>query len=206
MSAAALSHAVPQSQEDPHVISEVLSQQQEILKVAAILDVNLRCFITCLYGFYWRCCFHTVADLPTCMVLRPLPKRQCDLGWQLASILLPFCYPLFLFSLPPQKNENQPEKKCKLEKNLDGISLLLSLYGTGYYILRRCCCLCAFSLVSVDIFNSCFSYPFRGSLKTFVHTVHLLQKQTDLGTLPVADVLYRSVVTFLIVALLPRLW
>lgn len=52
MSAAALSHAVPQSQEDPHVISEVLSQQQEILKVAAILDVNLRCFITCLYGFY----------------------------------------------------------------------------------------------------------------------------------------------------------
>uniref|UniRef100_A0A8C9FLB9 HECT domain E3 ubiquitin protein ligase 4 n=2 Tax=Pavo cristatus TaxID=9049 RepID=A0A8C9FLB9_PAVCR len=31
----------------------------------------------------------------------------------------------------------------------------------------------------------------RGSLKTFVHTVHLLQKQTDLGTLPVADVLYR---------------
>ncbi|OXB84892.1 UNVERIFIED_CONTAM: hypothetical protein H355_016014, partial [Colinus virginianus] len=46
-------------------------------------------------------------------------------------------------------------------------------------------------LVSIDIFNSCFSYPFRGSLKTFVHTVHLLQKQTDLGTLPVADVLYR---------------
>uniref|UniRef100_A0A8C0HHZ9 HECT domain E3 ubiquitin protein ligase 4 n=1 Tax=Chelonoidis abingdonii TaxID=106734 RepID=A0A8C0HHZ9_CHEAB len=31
----------------------------------------------------------------------------------------------------------------------------------------------------------------RGSLKTFVHTVHLLQKQTDLGSLPVADVLYR---------------
>ncbi|XP_045441577.1 probable E3 ubiquitin-protein ligase HECTD4 isoform X11 [Pipistrellus kuhlii] len=31
----------------------------------------------------------------------------------------------------------------------------------------------------------------RGSLKTFVHTVHLLQKQTDLGYLPVADVLYR---------------
>ncbi|XP_038229205.1 probable E3 ubiquitin-protein ligase HECTD4 isoform X1 [Dermochelys coriacea] len=31
----------------------------------------------------------------------------------------------------------------------------------------------------------------RGSLKTFVHTVHLLQKQTDLGSLPVADILYR---------------
>uniref|UniRef100_A0A8B9YSW1 HECT domain E3 ubiquitin protein ligase 4 n=1 Tax=Bos mutus grunniens TaxID=30521 RepID=A0A8B9YSW1_BOSMU len=31
----------------------------------------------------------------------------------------------------------------------------------------------------------------RGSLKTFVHTVHLLQKQTDVGSLPVADVLYR---------------
>ncbi|KAL4646588.1 putative E3 ubiquitin-protein ligase HECTD4 isoform X5 [Arapaima gigas] len=31
----------------------------------------------------------------------------------------------------------------------------------------------------------------RGSLKTFIHTVHLLQKQTDLGQLPVADVLYR---------------
>uniref|UniRef100_H0Z8N6 HECT domain E3 ubiquitin protein ligase 4 n=1 Tax=Taeniopygia guttata TaxID=59729 RepID=H0Z8N6_TAEGU len=31
----------------------------------------------------------------------------------------------------------------------------------------------------------------RGSLKTFVHTVHLLQKQTELGSLPVADVLYR---------------
>ncbi|XP_069475595.1 probable E3 ubiquitin-protein ligase HECTD4 isoform X3 [Ambystoma mexicanum] len=31
----------------------------------------------------------------------------------------------------------------------------------------------------------------RGSLKTFVHTVHLLQKQNDLGSLPVADVLYR---------------
>uniref|UniRef100_A0A8C6YBB9 HECT domain E3 ubiquitin protein ligase 4 n=1 Tax=Naja naja TaxID=35670 RepID=A0A8C6YBB9_NAJNA len=30
-----------------------------------------------------------------------------------------------------------------------------------------------------------------GSLKTFVHTVHLLQKQTDLGSLPVADVLHR---------------
>lgn len=39
-----------------------------------------------------------------------------------------------------------------------------------------------------------FLFPpfiFRGSLKTFVHTVHLLQKQTDLGYLPVADVLYR---------------
>ncbi|KAF4011687.1 hypothetical protein G4228_004098 [Cervus hanglu yarkandensis] len=34
----------------------------------------------------------------------------------------------------------------------------------------------------------------RGSLKTFVHTVHLLQKQTDLGSLPVADVLYRGFV------------
>ncbi|XP_040202102.1 probable E3 ubiquitin-protein ligase HECTD4 isoform X1 [Rana temporaria] len=31
----------------------------------------------------------------------------------------------------------------------------------------------------------------RGSLKTFIHTVHLLQKQTELGSLPVADVLYR---------------
>lgn len=31
----------------------------------------------------------------------------------------------------------------------------------------------------------------RGSLKTFIHTVHLLQKQTDLGQLPVSDVLYR---------------
>ncbi|XP_016414650.1 probable E3 ubiquitin-protein ligase HECTD4 [Sinocyclocheilus rhinocerous] len=31
----------------------------------------------------------------------------------------------------------------------------------------------------------------RGSLKTFIHTVHLLQKQTDLGQLPVADVLHR---------------
>ncbi|XP_005729506.1 probable E3 ubiquitin-protein ligase HECTD4 isoform X5 [Pundamilia nyererei] len=31
----------------------------------------------------------------------------------------------------------------------------------------------------------------RGSLKTFIHTVHLLQKQTDLGHLPVSDVLYR---------------
>ncbi|XP_077165132.1 putative E3 ubiquitin-protein ligase HECTD4 isoform X4 [Paroedura picta] len=31
----------------------------------------------------------------------------------------------------------------------------------------------------------------RGSLKTFVHTVHLLQKQSDLGSLPVADVLHR---------------
>ncbi|XP_069038398.1 probable E3 ubiquitin-protein ligase HECTD4 isoform X3 [Lepisosteus oculatus] len=31
----------------------------------------------------------------------------------------------------------------------------------------------------------------RGSLKTLIHTVHLLQKQTDLGRLPVADVLYR---------------
>ncbi|XP_039627266.1 probable E3 ubiquitin-protein ligase HECTD4 [Polypterus senegalus] len=31
----------------------------------------------------------------------------------------------------------------------------------------------------------------RGSLKTLIHTVHLLQKQTDLGYLPVADVLYR---------------
>lgn len=38
MSAAALSNAVPQSQEDPHIVLEdlkVLSQQQEILKVAA---------------------------------------------------------------------------------------------------------------------------------------------------------------------------
>ncbi|XP_006894741.1 PREDICTED: probable E3 ubiquitin-protein ligase HECTD4 [Elephantulus edwardii] len=34
----------------------------------------------------------------------------------------------------------------------------------------------------------------RGSLKTFVHTVHLLQKQTDLGSLPVADVLYRLLI------------
>ncbi|CAB1321868.1 unnamed protein product [Coregonus sp. 'balchen'] len=33
-----------------------------------------------------------------------------------------------------------------------------------------------------------------GSLKTFIHTVHLLQKQTDLGQLPVADVLYRLLV------------
>ncbi|XP_031704959.1 probable E3 ubiquitin-protein ligase HECTD4 isoform X2 [Anarrhichthys ocellatus] len=31
----------------------------------------------------------------------------------------------------------------------------------------------------------------RGSLKTFIHTVHLLQKQSDLGQLPVSDVLYR---------------
>ncbi|XP_062874264.1 probable E3 ubiquitin-protein ligase HECTD4 isoform X2 [Trichomycterus rosablanca] len=31
----------------------------------------------------------------------------------------------------------------------------------------------------------------RGSLKTFIHTVHLLQNQTDLSQLPVADVLYR---------------
>ncbi|TSW08319.1 putative E3 ubiquitin-protein ligase HECTD4 [Bagarius yarrelli] len=31
----------------------------------------------------------------------------------------------------------------------------------------------------------------RGSLKTFIHTVYLLQKQTDLKQLPVADVLYR---------------
>uniref|UniRef100_A0A8C8HAD7 HECT domain-containing protein n=1 Tax=Oncorhynchus tshawytscha TaxID=74940 RepID=A0A8C8HAD7_ONCTS len=34
----------------------------------------------------------------------------------------------------------------------------------------------------------------RGSLKTFIHTVHLLQKQTDLGQLPVADVLYKLLV------------
>ncbi|XP_058850690.1 probable E3 ubiquitin-protein ligase HECTD4 isoform X1 [Acipenser ruthenus] len=34
----------------------------------------------------------------------------------------------------------------------------------------------------------------RGSLKTLIHTVHLLQKQTDLGYLPVADVLYRLLV------------
>ncbi|XP_028827058.1 probable E3 ubiquitin-protein ligase HECTD4 isoform X2 [Denticeps clupeoides] len=34
----------------------------------------------------------------------------------------------------------------------------------------------------------------RGSLKTFIHTVHLLQKQTDLGRLPVSDVLYRLLV------------
>uniref|UniRef100_A0A6Q2ZID3 HECT domain-containing protein n=1 Tax=Esox lucius TaxID=8010 RepID=A0A6Q2ZID3_ESOLU len=34
----------------------------------------------------------------------------------------------------------------------------------------------------------------RGSLKTFIHTIHLLQKQTDLGQLPVADVLYRLLV------------
>ncbi|XP_030623120.1 LOW QUALITY PROTEIN: probable E3 ubiquitin-protein ligase HECTD4 [Chanos chanos] len=34
----------------------------------------------------------------------------------------------------------------------------------------------------------------RGSLKTFIHTVHLLQKQRDLGQLPVADVLYRLLV------------
>ncbi|XP_046872567.1 probable E3 ubiquitin-protein ligase HECTD4 isoform X1 [Hypomesus transpacificus] len=34
----------------------------------------------------------------------------------------------------------------------------------------------------------------RGSLKTFIHTVHLLQKQSDLGQLPVADVLYRLLV------------
>lgn len=38
---------------------------------------------------------------------------------------------------------------------------------------------------------SCPIPVFRGSLKTFVHTVHLLQKQTDLGRLPVSDVLYR---------------
>nr|XP_014344074.1 PREDICTED: probable E3 ubiquitin-protein ligase HECTD4 [Latimeria chalumnae] len=31
----------------------------------------------------------------------------------------------------------------------------------------------------------------RGSLKTLIHTVHLLQKQTDLGSLSVADVLHR---------------
>ncbi|XP_043571193.1 probable E3 ubiquitin-protein ligase HECTD4 [Chiloscyllium plagiosum] len=31
----------------------------------------------------------------------------------------------------------------------------------------------------------------RGSLKTLIHTVHLLQKQTDLGFLPVTDVLHR---------------
>ncbi|KAJ7994262.1 hypothetical protein DPEC_G00264060 [Dallia pectoralis] len=34
----------------------------------------------------------------------------------------------------------------------------------------------------------------RGSLKTFIHTIHLLQKQSDLGQLPVADVLYRLLV------------
>jgi len=145
-----------------------------------------------------------VADFPTCMVLRPLPKRKRDVDWQFASIP-PLCYPLFLFSLPPQKKENHPPKKCELERKLDDISWMVCLYGTGYYILHRCCCLCVFSLVSIDIFNSCFSYPFRGSLKTFVHTVHLLQKQTDLGSLPVADVLYRFVVTFLIVAVLHQL-
>lgn len=129
------------------------------------------------------------------MGLHPLPKSQGDSEGRFAS-MLPLCYPLFLFSLPPQKDENHPEKKCKLEKNLDEISWIFSLYDAGYYILHRCCCLCAFSLASTDIFYSCFSYPFRGSLKTFVHTVHLLQKQTDLGSLPVADVLYRLVVTF----------
>lgn len=49
-------------------------------------------------------------------------------------------------------------------------------------------------LFSSDDFLSS-PFIFRGSLKTFVHTVHLLQKQTDLGSLPVADVLYRWVVT-----------
>lgn len=141
-----------------------------------------------------------VADLPAHMVLQPCPKNQHDLGRQFASAPL-LCYPLFLFSHPPQKNENHPEKKCKSEKKLGGISWIFSLSAAGYYIRRCCCCLCAFSLGSTDIFNSCFSYPFRGSLKTFVHTVHLLQKQTDLGSLPVADVLYRLVAACLIVAL-----
>lgn len=162
----------------------------------------------CSHCLHHTCClWHSLwlLALPTGTVLLPLLKRQHDLDKQFTSIL-PLCYPLFFFSLPPQKNENHPEKKCKLGKKLDDISWMFSPYGTGYDILHRCCCLCAFSLVSIDIFNSCFSYPFRGSLKTFVHTVHLLQKQTDLGSLPVADVLYRFVATFQTVALLHQVW
>lgn len=83
-----------------------------------------------------------------------------------------------------------------IRKEADDISWLFSCCGSGCspWLL-----LCVFSLASIDIFNSCFSCPFRGSLKTFVHTVHLLQKQTELGSLPVADVLYRFVVTFLLI-------
>lgn len=102
-------------------------------------------------------------------------------------------------SLPPSpsspKNEHPPGKRCQLEKKL--MTYLDCSLVVVLGVLHGCCCV--FSLASIDIFNSCFSCPFRGSLKTFVHTVHLLQKQTELGSLPVADVLYRFVVAFLFI-------
>ena len=39
------------------------------------------------------------------------------------------------------------------------------------------------------------SFIFRGHLKTFIHTVHLLQSLTDLPTLPVSDILIKLLET-----------
>lgn len=122
-------------------------------------------------------------SLPTGPLASP-KKRWWNLGQRLLSIL-----PVFPASPSSPKNEHPPGKRCQLGKQLMPYCGCGS--GCSPWLL-----LCVFSLASIDIFNSCFSCPFRGSLKTFVHTVHLLQKQTELGSLPVADVLYRLVELF----------
>ena len=51
-------------------------------------------------------------------------------------------------------------------------------------------------LIIVKYPHSIFLYIyFRGHLKTFVHTVHLLQKLKDLGPLPVADTMTKLLQT-----------
>lgn len=148
----------------------------------------MRCFIRCLDCFYepvvddpaWG-----AAALPPYWAISLFQKKVVEFRPdvpQHSACLSP--------SLPPSpsspKKEHPPGERCQLGKKL----VLYHGCGSGCspWLL-----LCVFSLASIDIFNSCFSCPFRGSLKTFVHTVHLLQKQTELGSLPVADVLYRLV-------------
>lgn len=81
MSAAALTNTLAQPQEDPQIVFEdlnMINQLREILKVA----VCNRCKIEVSYDVpglpLLYMLFMTqpmVADLPTCMVLHPLPKR-----------------------------------------------------------------------------------------------------------------------------------
>lgn len=145
-----------------------------------------------------------VAGLAAHAVLQLLPKdsEMKNTGELPVDLCLTPSLPLFTSCTKEGKSSSR-----EMQIRKEAWRRILDLhYGAGCDILHGCCCLCALSLVSIGIFNSCFSCPFRGSLKTFVHTVHLLQKQTDLGSLPVADVLYRFVETFLIVALLHQLW
>lgn len=205
MSAAALTNTLAQPQGDPQIVFDYLNminQLQEILKVA----ICSRCKIEV---------FYQVPSLPSLhrlrMLLTSLPA-WCSIPCQKTSVIQPGTWPDSFFYVPVSSSFHFLHKRMKInqKRNANQKRSLMPCLGQSLFmvldILHRCCCLCVFSLVSIDIFNSCFSYPFRGSLKTFVHTVHLLQKQTDLGSLPVADVLYRFVVTFLVVALLPQLW